>query len=135
MSARALSSNVSSPSFLINLGLACLVSNRLADPSISHSVTRTCFSDTTRAPRPGEEHGKHYYFVSRDEFLKLLSENAFIEHAEFSGNFYGTSFMTVREVSAGGRRCILDIEAQVRDTRCSSYPLLRKARLYRASGR
>lgn len=78
---------------------------------------RTCvhhFLDTTRAPRPGEEDGKHYYFVSRTEFQKLISENAFIEHAEFSGNYYGTSFRTVREVSAGGRRCILDIEAQVR---------------------
>ncbi|KAI0791635.1 guanylate kinase [Irpex lacteus] len=69
-------------------------------------------SHTTRKPRPGEVHGEHYYFVSRDEFLKLISENAFIEHAEFSGNFYGTSFMTVRQVSGAGRRCILDIEAQ-----------------------
>ncbi|KAJ3537740.1 hypothetical protein NM688_g6632 [Phlebia brevispora] len=69
-------------------------------------------SHTTRAPRPGEVDGKHYYFVSREEFQNLLGENAFIEHAEFSGNYYGTSFRTVREVSAGGRRCILDIEAQ-----------------------
>ncbi|THH02701.1 hypothetical protein EW026_g220 [Hermanssonia centrifuga] len=69
-------------------------------------------SHTTRSPRPGEVHGKHYYFVSRDEFLKLLGEGAFIEHAEFSGNFYGTSFMTVREILGAGRRCILDIEAQ-----------------------
>ncbi|KAI0080176.1 guanylate kinase [Panus rudis PR-1116 ss-1] len=69
-------------------------------------------SHTTRSPRAGEEHGKHYYFVSRDEFQRLIKENAFIEYAEFSGNYYGTSFMTVREVSQGGRRCILDIEAQ-----------------------
>ncbi|KIP05502.1 hypothetical protein PHLGIDRAFT_119800 [Phlebiopsis gigantea 11061_1 CR5-6] len=69
-------------------------------------------SHTTRLPRPGEVHGKHYYFVSREEFLRLIDEGAFIEHAQFSGNFYGTSFMTVREVSGAGRRCILDIEAQ-----------------------
>ncbi|KAI0343169.1 guanylate kinase [Trametopsis cervina] len=69
-------------------------------------------SHTTRSPRPGEEHGKHYYFVSRDEFVKLIGEGAFIEHAEFSGNFYGTSFMTVKTVADAGRRCILDIEAQ-----------------------
>ena len=68
---------------------------------------------TTRLPRPGEVHGKHYYFVSRDEFLKLIDEGAFIEHAEFSGNFYGTSFMTVQKVADAGKRCILDIEAQV----------------------
>ncbi|KZT70738.1 guanylate kinase [Daedalea quercina L-15889] len=69
-------------------------------------------SHTTRAPRPGEEDGKQYYFVTRDKFKQLLNESAFIEHAEFSGNYYGTSFMTVRQVSSTGRRCILDIEAQ-----------------------
>ncbi|KAF5351517.1 hypothetical protein D9758_007182 [Tetrapyrgos nigripes] len=69
-------------------------------------------SHTTRAPRPGEIDGKQYHFVARDRFLQLLGEGAFIEHAEFSGNFYGTSFQTVREVEQQGRRCILDIEAQ-----------------------
>ncbi|KZT09886.1 guanylate kinase [Laetiporus sulphureus 93-53] len=69
-------------------------------------------SHTTRAPRPGETDGKQYHFVTRDKFKQLLDESAFIEHAEFSGNYYGTSFMTVREVSQSGRRCILDIEAQ-----------------------
>ncbi|CAL1714894.1 unnamed protein product [Somion occarium] len=69
-------------------------------------------SHTTRPPRAGEQDGKHYYFVTRDSFQQLIKENAFIEYAEFSGNYYGTSFMTVREVSKGGRRCLLDIEAQ-----------------------
>ncbi|KZT27723.1 guanylate kinase [Neolentinus lepideus HHB14362 ss-1] len=69
-------------------------------------------SHTTRAPRPGEVEGKHYYFVSSDRFKQLIEEGAFIEHAQFSGNYYGTSFMTVREVGESGRRCILDIEAQ-----------------------
>ncbi|KAH9933343.1 guanylate kinase [Fomitopsis serialis] len=69
-------------------------------------------SHTTRAPRPGEEDGKQYYFVTREKFKQLLDEGAFIEHAEFSGNYYGTSFMTVQQVSSTGRRCILDIEAQ-----------------------
>ncbi|KAK7061123.1 guanylate kinase [Paramarasmius palmivorus] len=69
-------------------------------------------SHTTRAPRPGEIDGKQYHFVTRDKFLDLIKEGAFIEHAEFSGNFYGTSFQTVREVEQQGRRCILDIEAQ-----------------------
>ena len=76
-------------------------------------------TDTTRAPRPGEEDGKQYYFVTRDKFKQLLEEGAFIEHAEFSGNFYGTSFMTVRKVSSAGRRCILDIEAQVCPPGCA----------------
>ncbi|KAJ3745547.1 guanylate kinase/L-type calcium channel beta subunit [Lentinula detonsa] len=69
-------------------------------------------SHTTRAPRPGEQDGKQYHFVTREKFLALRQEGAFIESAEFSGNFYGTSFQTVREVQEKGRRCILDIEAQ-----------------------
>ncbi|KAK7679471.1 hypothetical protein QCA50_017525 [Cerrena zonata] len=69
-------------------------------------------SHTTRSPRPGEQDGKHYYFVTREKFQDLIKQNAFIEYAEFSGNFYGTSFMTVHQVSQGGRRCLLDIEAQ-----------------------
>ncbi|THH32380.1 hypothetical protein EUX98_g1795 [Antrodiella citrinella] len=78
-------------------------------------------SHTTRAPRTGEEHGKHYYFVSHDQFTSLIAENAFIEHAEFSGNCYGTSFLTVRTVSGAGRRCVLDIEAQgVRQIKASA---------------
>jgi len=79
--------------------------------------------DTTRSPRPGEVDGKQYHFVTQQKFRDLLQEGAFIEHAEFSGNFYGTSFATVREVQQRGRRCILDIESQV----CSNmYVLTRR---------
>ena len=53
-------------------------------------------------------------FVSKDKFRELISQGAFIEHAQFSDNFYGTSFMTVQEIQKSGRRCLLDIEAQVR---------------------
>ncbi|KAF9473355.1 guanylate kinase [Pholiota conissans] len=69
-------------------------------------------SHTTRQPRAGEEEGKHYHFVPVQRFKDLIQEGAFIEHAEFSGNHYGTSFETVRQVHEQGRRCILDIEAQ-----------------------
>jgi len=69
-------------------------------------------SHTTRPARSGEVDGQHYHFVSKDKFQQLLQEKAFIEHAEFSGNFYGTSFETVRKVTDGGRRCLLDIESQ-----------------------
>ncbi|CDO77657.1 hypothetical protein BN946_scf184969.g8 [Trametes cinnabarina] len=69
-------------------------------------------SHTTRAPRAGEVDGKDYHFVSQDNFKHLIAEGAFIEYAQFSGNFYGTSFMAVREIEKSGRRCILDIEAQ-----------------------
>lgn len=69
-------------------------------------------SHTTRSPRPGELHGKQYFFVTHQKFKDLIQEEAFIEYAEFSNNFYGTSFATVRQVEQQGKRCILDIEAQ-----------------------
>ena len=71
------------------------------------------FIDTTRKPRPGEVNGKQYHFVTPQRFKDLIQDGAFIEHAEFTGNFYGTSFDAVRQVEQQGRRCILDIEAQV----------------------
>jgi guanylate kinase len=69
--------------------------------------------DTTRTPRPGEIHGKQYFYVTVQTFKDLIQNEAFIEYAEFSSNFYGTSFEAVRQVEQEGRRCILDIEAQV----------------------
>ncbi|ORX60819.1 guanylate kinase [Piromyces finnis] len=69
-------------------------------------------SHTTRQPREGEKDGVSYYFVTREEFLKLIDENAFIEHAEFSGNMYGTSLKAVRSVGSSGKICVLDIDQQ-----------------------
>ncbi len=47
-------------------------------------------SCTSRKPRRGEENGREYYFVSREEFLRRISENDFLEYDEHFGNFYGT---------------------------------------------
>ena len=47
-------------------------------------------SHTTRKPRPGETNGKEYWFIEKSEFLKQIEQGKFIEHAEFSGNIYGT---------------------------------------------
>jgi len=69
-------------------------------------------SHTTRRPRVGEVDGREYHFVTTQMFKDLLQDGGFIEHAEFSGNFYGTSKQAVRDVAQTGRRCILDIEAQ-----------------------
>jgi len=71
-------------------------------------------SHTTRPPRPGEEHGKAYYFVPKEEFIKLVDENGFIEHAQFGSNLYGTSIQAVKDVADQGKTCILDIEMEVR---------------------
>ena len=48
-------------------------------------------SYTTRSARPGEENGVHYNFITKQEFVAMVEKNAFIEHCEVHGNFYGTS--------------------------------------------
>ena len=78
-----------------------------AQPQIRVSV-----SHTTRAPREGEEHGCHYYFVSREEFVELIGQGAFLEHAEVFGNFYGTGIESVRQMSEAGYDVILEIDVQ-----------------------
>ena len=70
--------------------------------------------DTTRSPRAGEVDGREYNFVTKQAFLQLLDEGGFIEHAQFSGNYYGTSVKAVRDVAGKGLICILDIEMEVR---------------------
>ncbi|XP_042105470.1 guanylate kinase isoform X14 [Ovis aries] len=68
--------------------------------------------DTTRDPRPGEENGKDYYFVTREVMQRDIAAGDFIEHAEFSGNLYGTSKAAVRAVQAMNRICVLDVDLQ-----------------------
>ncbi|TQV95031.1 hypothetical protein V2A60_009893 [Cordyceps javanica] len=69
-------------------------------------------SHTTRAPRPGEEDGKQYHFVSMQDFEDLIAKDGFVEHAQFSGNRYGTSKMTIEEQTKKGRIVLLDIEME-----------------------
>lgn len=69
-------------------------------------------SHTTRKPRPGEEHGVHYFYVSREELERRVLANEFLETAEFSGNMYGTSIAAVEQVQAHGKVCVLDIEME-----------------------
>jgi guanylate kinase len=69
-------------------------------------------SYTTRAPRGSETNGKQYYFVSRPEFEKMIRDGEFLEHAEFDGNYYGTSRRFLREAEQDGRDLLLDIDVQ-----------------------
>uniref|UniRef100_A0A2I3SYY8 Guanylate kinase n=2 Tax=Pan TaxID=9596 RepID=A0A2I3SYY8_PANTR len=69
-------------------------------------------SHTTRNPRPGEENGKDYYFVTREVMQRDIAAGDFIEHAEFSGNLYGTSKVAVQAVQAMNRICVLDVDLQ-----------------------
>jgi len=86
------------------------------DPGVVLSV-----SHTTRPPRPGEQDGVHYHFVSASEFRKLVAEGAFLEHAEYSGNLYGTSWAAIDAPIARGQDVLLEIETegarQVRERR------------------
>lgn len=61
-----------------------------------------------------------YHFVSRDTFTSLLDDGGFVEHAEFSGNLYGTSKLAIASIVELGKRCILDIEVQVCFLLCPS---------------
>ena len=54
-----------------------------------NSQFKLSVSCTTRKPRVGEVHGENYFFLTHDEFKKLIENNEFLEWAEFSGNFYG----------------------------------------------
>jgi guanylate kinase len=70
-------------------------------------------SNTTRNPRAGEVNGVDYNFLTREDFLAGVARGDFIEHAEFSGNLYGTTVQGVKSVGDKGRICILDIDMQV----------------------
>ncbi|XP_018613229.1 guanylate kinase isoform X1 [Scleropages formosus] len=69
-------------------------------------------SHTTRKPRPGEENGKDYHYVSREAMQAGIANGEFIENAEFSGNMYGTSKAAVQDVQAKNLICLLDIDMQ-----------------------
>lgn len=69
-------------------------------------------SHTTRDPRAGEVNGKDYNFVSQSEFKSLISQNAFLEHAQVFDNFYGTSQIWVEQELQAGRDVILEIDWQ-----------------------
>jgi len=69
-------------------------------------------STTTRPMREGEEEGVHYHFVSKDEFIKDIEEDNFLEHAVVHGNYYGTSLKPVRKALSEGKLVIFDIDVQ-----------------------
>ncbi len=69
-------------------------------------------SHTTRKPRPGEEDGVHYHFVSREQFEKLIEQGVFFEWAEVFDNYYGTSRVTIEQTLHRGIDVFLDIDWQ-----------------------
>jgi len=73
---------------------------------------RVSVSHTTRAMRPGEEHGVNYHFVVHEEFEALIQQGDFLEHAEVFGNFYGTSRSALQQTLDQGYDLILEIDWQ-----------------------
>jgi len=76
-------------------------------PNLGYSV-----SLTTRAPRFGEEDGRHYHFVTKEKFQKEIDEGGFLEFAEVHGNLYGTSKAQTEKITSEGRDVILEIDVQ-----------------------
>jgi guanylate kinase len=76
-----------------------------ADPNLEYSV-----SVTSRPPRPGEVNGRDYWFVSEEEFLRLIEANAFYEWARVHDNYYGTRRDVVEDKLARGRNVVMDLD-------------------------
>lgn len=78
-----------------------------AEPQLRLSV-----SATTRQPREGEVNGVHYWFMSQADFESKIEQDAFLEHACYVGNYYGTPEQPVNDQLASGYDVILEIEVQ-----------------------
>ncbi len=78
-----------------------------ADPNLQLSI-----SYTTRPPRPGEEDGKDYHFVTLETFMGMLNKGEFLESAEVYGNRYGTSQTWIERETALGKDILLEIDWQ-----------------------
>jgi guanylate kinase len=89
-------------------GKSTLVNALLAqEPAIKLSI-----SYTTRLPRPGEEHGREYYFATVEDFLQRRADGEFLESAEVHGNYYGTSRLLIAEQIKAGTDVLLEIDWQ-----------------------
>ncbi len=76
-------------------------------PDLWHSV-----SYTTRKPRPGEEHGREYYFIDEQPFQEMVERNEFVEWARVYGNLYGTPWKSLTEKIDQGIDVLLEIDVQ-----------------------
>ena len=85
--------------------------NTLLNAVVARSVhVRYSISATSRAMRPGEVDGKSYYFVTREQFEKLIADDALLEYAEYVGNYYGTPLQPIREAIENGVDVVMDVE-------------------------
>ncbi len=88
---------------------------------------RFSISCTTRSPRPGEEHGKAYYFLTKEDFESRITAGEFLEHACVHGNYYGTLKSEVTDRLLKNQDVVLDIDVQgamILKQLCAEDPLL-----------
>lgn len=90
-------------------GKGTIMKRLLEDYSDSYALS---ISATTRPPRPGESHGREYFFVSKAEFEEMIAQDALIEYAQYVNNYYGTPKDYVFRQLEAGRDVILEIEIQ-----------------------
>lgn len=88
------------------------VRQALFETDTNHDQFYYSVSATTRQPRPGEEDGKDYFFVSRDQFEGMIEDERLLEYAEYVGNYYGTPLQYVEEMTEQGKDVFLEIEVQ-----------------------
>ncbi len=77
---------------------------------------------TTRKPRVNEVHGKDYYFISKEEFIKMIESNQFIEHAKVHDNYYGIPLSELQKAKKENKTLILNIDYQGLRTIRSKFP-------------
>ncbi len=99
---------ISGPS---GVGKTTLIKKLFNDPKLKRKIMFSV-SHTTRKPRKGEKHGKHYFFVSHKKFMGMVREGEFIEWAKVHGNLYGTSIQNIKKADLEGKILILDIDVQ-----------------------
>ena len=97
---------VSGPS---GCGKSTLLRRALEAPGVNAQLS---LSATSRTPRPGEEDGTHYHFVSRSQFEAARDRGEFLEWAEVHGNLYGTPIAPVLSALEGGANVVLEIDVQ-----------------------
>lgn len=77
------------------------------NPELAHTI-----SATTRQPRKNEKHGVDYYFISKEEFLKRIEADEFVEYVNYGENYYGTLKSEIERLVSGGKTVIMVIEVR-----------------------
>ncbi len=90
---------------------------REMDPAIKVNV-----SFTTRAPRPGEMDGINYHFITKEQFLKNITDGLMLEYNEYAGNYYGTSRETIDALLSEGNTVVLIIDVHGGKNVKTEYP-------------